>query len=172
MAIAAGSTPSSSPGSAASSVETAELMFGCLKRLGRLLDVELSGCGLSLSRMKLLSDLCGNGPQHQSELATRLRLAPRTVTELVDGLERDGLVQRQTDPADRRARQVHLTAAGGRANTRAVAVRERVVGRVLSTLDDERQAELAAALRLIQAELDTIDGLGANGDASPTTCAS
>ena len=159
-------------GSVPTSVETAELMFGCFKRLGRLLDVELSGCGLSLSRMKLLSELCRSGPQHQAALATTFGLAPRTVTELIDGLEREGLVQRRTDPVDRRARQVHLTAAGDRANTRAVAVRERVLGQVLGAVAGERRAELVAALQLIQAELDTIDGIGANGGAvSPAPCA-
>ena len=147
-------------------------MFGCFKRLGRLLDGELADCGLSLARMKLLNELCGSGPQHQSVLATRFGLAPRTVTELVDGLERDGLVQRRTDPADRRARQVHLTAAGAQANARAVAVRERVMGRVLGSLGRDNRTELTAALRLIKAELDTIDGLGATGGVPSASCAS
>ncbi len=80
-------------------------MFGCFKRMRRLVDAELSECGLSLSRTKLLSELSNHGPVHQSSLATTFGLAARTVTELVDTLERDGLVERRADPNDRRARQ-------------------------------------------------------------------
>ena len=140
-----------------SSVETAELMFGCFKRMRRLVDAELSECGLSLSRSKILSELRHNGPLNQSSLATTFDLAPRTVTELVDTLERDGLVERQPDPSDRRARHVHLTPAGEHAQKQAVAVREQLIGRVLGHLTDQQRAELAGALRVIEGELDRID---------------
>lgn len=140
-----------------SSVETAELMFVCFKRMGRLVDSELRGCGLSLSRTKLLSELSRNGPLNQSALATTFDLAPRTVTELVDTLERDGLVERKPDPTDRRARLVCLTPAGEQARERGVAVRKQLIDRVLGTLNDQQRDSLAGALRLIAVEIDKID---------------
>jgi DNA-binding MarR family transcriptional regulator len=142
---------------APSSVETAELMFGCFKRMHRLVDAELSTCGLSLSRTKLLSELSRNGPQQQSALATTFGLAPRTVTELIDTLERDGLVERRTDPADRRARQVHLTPAGEQTRERAMVIKHQVMDRVLGGLSDRQLTGLAGALHLIEAEIDKID---------------
>jgi DNA-binding MarR family transcriptional regulator len=152
---------------APSPVETAELMFGCFKGMRRLVDAELSECGLSLSRTKLLSELSRNGPCQQSALATTFGLAPRTITELIDTLERDGLVERRTDPADRRARQVHLTAAGEQARERGAAIRERLIDRLLGTLSDRQRAGLTTAMLLIEAEIDKID---AGNGSSDTIC--
>jgi DNA-binding MarR family transcriptional regulator len=44
------------------------------------------------------------------ELAKRARLSKQTMTTMIRLLERDGLVQRQRDPEDRRAFRVYLTA--------------------------------------------------------------
>jgi len=43
------------------------------------------------------------------ELARRAQLAKQTMTTMVRLLERDGLVTREPDPADGRAKRVHLT---------------------------------------------------------------
>lgn len=43
------------------------------------------------------------------ELALRLRVAPRSVTDVVDALEERGLVRRTPDPTDRRAQVLTLT---------------------------------------------------------------
>ena len=47
-----------------------------------------------------------------AQLAERLDVSRATVTGLVDGLERQGLVTRVADPADRRSFAVRLTSAG------------------------------------------------------------
>ncbi len=44
------------------------------------------------------------GPMNQSTLAGLLGFAPRSVTDTVDALERDGLVTRTEDEHDRRQR--------------------------------------------------------------------
>lgn len=46
------------------------------------------------------------------ELATHLRVAPRSVTDVVDALEARGLLAREPDPGDRRATVLVLTASG------------------------------------------------------------
>ena len=143
--------------SAPTTGETAERMFGCFKRMHRLVEGELSGCGLSLSRTKLLSELSRNGPLAQGALATTFGLAPRTVTELIDTLERDRLVERRADPADRRVRLVHLTPEGEQARERAVAVKHNVLERVLGALTDQQRTGLITALHLIEAEIEKID---------------
>jgi len=139
------------------STETAEMMFGCLKRMGRLIDAELSEVGLSLSRTKLLCELRNNGPLNQSALAVTFGLAPRTVTELVDTLERDGLVERRPDPGDRRARHVHLTPAGEQARARGMAIKKQLTDRVLGALSDEQRTSLSSTMHLILVEIDKID---------------
>lgn len=46
------------------------------------------------------------------ELAAHLRVAPRSVTDVIDALEERRLVVRSPDPTDRRATVVTLTASG------------------------------------------------------------
>ncbi|MGH3132131.1 MAG: MarR family winged helix-turn-helix transcriptional regulator [Gaiellaceae bacterium] len=81
------------------------------------------------------------------ELARRARLSKQTMTELVRRLERDGLVERRSDPRDGRASLVVLTARSRAFEPVAAAVLgelDRLVGR---TLDSERLEELKSALR-------------------------
>jgi DNA-binding MarR family transcriptional regulator len=58
------------------------------------------------------------------EIARRARLSKQTMTTMVRLAERDGLVERRGDAADRRATRVHLTAKGKRFKP----VAERVLG--------------------------------------------
>jgi DNA-binding MarR family transcriptional regulator len=51
-------------------------------------------------------------PLSPAELADMAGVTRATMTGLVDTLEKDGLVRRETDPRDRRAMQVHLTPEG------------------------------------------------------------
>jgi len=62
------------------------------------------------------------------EIASRARLSKQTMTTMVRLAERDGLVERRSDAADRRATRVHLTAKGVRF--------EPVAERVLAHLDE------------------------------------
>lgn len=84
-----------------------------------------------------------------SELAQHLRIAPRSVTEVVDGLEAKGLVQRRPDPTDRRALRVVLTEQG-RALTRELrATKGAESQRVFGRLSARDRAELARILAVL-----------------------
>ncbi|OYV24970.1 MAG: hypothetical protein B7X08_07505 [Acidocella sp. 20-63-7] len=48
----------------------------------------------------------------QAAIATELGFAPRSVTDLIDALEREGFAQRFDDPADRRSRLIRITDSG------------------------------------------------------------
>src|SRR5438046_6931093 len=67
--------------------------------------------GLSEGRFQILVRLHhqANGRFTMGELAEMLDITPRTVTGLVDNLERDGLVRRVADPADRRPAHAEIT---------------------------------------------------------------
>lgn len=86
------------------------------------------------------------------ELAGHLRVAPRSVTDVVDALEARGLLAREPDPSDRRATVLVLTASGrelveqiGSARradadtyfARLSASDRAALTRILHTLDDE-----------------------------------
>jgi DNA-binding MarR family transcriptional regulator len=69
--------------------------------------------GLSEGRLGILFMLRHfGGPVPLGTLATRMHVSPRNVTGLVDHLERDGLVVRVPDAADRRSVQAQLTDLG------------------------------------------------------------
>jgi DNA-binding MarR family transcriptional regulator len=67
--------------------------------------------GLSLARFKVLQ-LLEKNTLKMREVSDALGVVPRTLTSTVDGLETEGLVQREADPGDRRATRLRLTAAG------------------------------------------------------------
>jgi DNA-binding MarR family transcriptional regulator len=69
--------------------------------------------GLTVARTHLLWVLHELGPATQRALADALKVTPRNVTGLVDGLAESGHVTREPHPADRRATLVTLTPAGG-----------------------------------------------------------
>jgi DNA-binding MarR family transcriptional regulator len=81
------------------------------------------------------------------ELARRARLSKQAMTELVPRVERDGLVERRTDPSDGRASLLFLTARSRAFEPVAAAVLGELDGLVRSSLDPERVEELKAALR-------------------------
>ncbi|HEX5897263.1 MAG TPA: MarR family transcriptional regulator [Thermoleophilaceae bacterium] len=68
------------------------------------------------------------------EVAGRARLSKQTMTTMVRLAERDGLVDRRSDPTDRRATRVHLTAKGLRFKP--------VAERVLAELDETARKAL------------------------------
>src|SRR5438132_9646519 len=70
--------------------------------------------GLSEGRFQILVRLKHqpSGRFAMGELAEMLDVSPRTVTGLVDNLERDGLVKRVDDPSDRRSVYAELTEQG------------------------------------------------------------
>ncbi|WP_327308098.1 MarR family transcriptional regulator [Streptomyces sp. NBC_01298] len=82
-------------------------------RLGQATEVHFGRFGLSTGRYRLLADLedCG-GEKSPSQLAAGLGVSRATVTGLVDGLEREGLVARRSSREDGRATVVVLTARG------------------------------------------------------------
>ena len=70
--------------------------------------------GLSESRLRVLTRLCHRPSRRLplGALAEGLEVTPRTMTDIIDVLERDGLVKRVPDPADRRSVQAVITEAG------------------------------------------------------------
>ena len=68
---------------------------------------------MTVGRAGVLLGLLGrDGPVSMSALGTAQDLTPRSMTVLVDGLEREGLVQRTMDPRDRRVTLLSLTPPG------------------------------------------------------------
>jgi DNA-binding MarR family transcriptional regulator len=115
-----------------------------------LVEAKLSDIGLSLAKLaalKVLSDAGESLPLTQ--LADRLACVKSNITQLVDRLEADGLVERQPDPNDRRARLATLTAAGRKACREGSRIRQTAEKSVLGKLTAAESRQLAGLLTKI-----------------------
>src|SRR5450759_5281443 len=70
--------------------------------------------GLTAARASALSIMVFGGPVTIGRLATAEQVSAPTMTRLIVGMERDGLVRREDDPADGRLVWLHATAKGTR----------------------------------------------------------
>ncbi|MGA9869526.1 MAG: MarR family transcriptional regulator [Rhodococcus sp. (in: high G+C Gram-positive bacteria)] len=109
--------------------------------------------GLNPSQSRALHVLAREGqPMRLRALADRLRIVPRSATDIVDSLEAADLVIREDDPADRRAVLVSLTDAG-HARLRAIdSARSKVAADMFDTLNLQERAELARILAKITSD--------------------
>jgi DNA-binding MarR family transcriptional regulator len=109
-------------------------------RMFRAVNDAMSECGLSLARTKVLTRLAEQGPTRQSTLAADFGLAPHSITDIVDALERQGLAERRPDATDRRAKLVAITDAGEACLEVASAARERLLKQIFGALNQEDRA--------------------------------
>jgi DNA-binding MarR family transcriptional regulator len=118
-------------------------------RMFRAVNDEMSECGLSMARTKVLMRLREHGPTRQSVLAADFGLAPHSITDIVDALERLGLAERRPDATDRRAKLVAITDAGEACLGVAYSTRERLLTQIFGALSQEDRATLVRLLDIL-----------------------
>ncbi|MGB9357373.1 MAG: MarR family transcriptional regulator [Acidimicrobiia bacterium] len=97
----------------------------------------------------ILCSLELDGAQRPTNLAATTQLTTGRITQVVDELEHDGLVQRTADPADGRAVLVEITDAGSE---------------VLMVLESTIVSALRTHPARVAAFRDTLSGLGPDDD--------
>jgi DNA-binding MarR family transcriptional regulator len=125
----------------------------------RLHEQLLRSAGVRLDRAgaALLHKLSAGGdPLRVTDLAEMLGVDTPTVTRKVQQLERDGLVVRQTDPDDRRASRIRLTAAGRRTLERVQRARRAWLEQLLEGWDDDDLSVLADLLGRFAEDLERV----------------
>lgn len=127
-------------------------------RIQRLMDRRMTEQGTSLARTKLLIYLERQANARACDVATFFSLAPRTITEAIDGLERGGLVERHPDPTDRRAKRIVVTGAGRRAIAASAPLRDQLIGQIFGALDDDERARFNQLLDKIETALQAEEG--------------
>lgn len=106
------------------------------------------GClGLGHSDFRILEALLHKGPLHVNALCPIAQLTPGSVSVAVDRLEGKHYVERRSDPEDRRARIVHLTAAGRQAIEEAFAKHAAALELATSGLSTEEKAGAIVLLK-------------------------
>lgn len=89
-----------------------ELVMQVARGLRRRFAATLEPWGVTPHESRALRVIGQHEPTRPGVVAQHLRIAPRSVTDVVDSLERRGYVVREPDPGDRRATQVSLTSQG------------------------------------------------------------
>jgi DNA-binding MarR family transcriptional regulator len=109
--------------------------------------------GLSAARLSALSVLVFGGPTTLGQLARAEQVSAPTMSRLVAGLERDGLVAREAHERDGRSVLLSATADGRRI---LVAGRERRIGELAALfagLSDDELATLGEAAAIVESAL-------------------
>ena len=102
--------------------------------------------------MPVLFSLARRGPVSVGELASRLDLAPATVSLLLNDLNRVGLVARREDDDDRRRTIVSVPEEHRGMLVRVADERLRLVRRTLERLDPAARVHFAEGLRILAEE--------------------
>lgn len=89
-----------------------ELVMEVARGLRRRFAATLEPWGVTPHEARALRVVGHHEPTRLGVVAQHLRIAPRSVTDVVDSLEARGFVAREADPTDRRATRVALTATG------------------------------------------------------------
>ncbi len=129
-------------------------VFQLFLRMHRLMDRRMAEQGASLARTKLLLFLDRRGPGRAVDIADFFDQAPRTVTEAIDKLERDGLVTRSPDRNDRRVKQVAITPQGQRVIGETEPLRMELIDSVFGVLAPAEQVQLGELLAKLATALD------------------
>jgi DNA-binding MarR family transcriptional regulator len=128
----------------------ADRLHSAAIHLLRRLRAEDDELGISPPRLSALSVVVFAGPLQIGELAAAEGVAAPTMTRLVDGLERDGLVVRTPDPDDGRAVRVRATSKGNRVLQRGRARRVETLARGLRSLTREELDTVARGVDALE----------------------
>lgn len=103
--------------------------------------------GLGLSDFGVLEVLLHKGPLPVNAFREKILISSGSMTAAVDRLERSGLVQRASAPADRRSRIVYLTAKGSKLIRKLFRQHARDMEHAFSCLDKTERDTFASLLR-------------------------
>jgi DNA-binding MarR family transcriptional regulator len=129
-------------------IDAARLRVAVLRLSRRLRKHDLAG--LTPSQLSTLSYVGSSGPVRLGDLAAAERIAPSTLTRLVNVLESRGYVQRQPAPDDARASLVSVTESGLAALQRIRAEGTAMLAEILGTLPPDQLAALEVALPALE----------------------
>jgi DNA-binding MarR family transcriptional regulator len=130
----------------ASTADLADRLHSAAIHLLRRLRREDDASGLPAPQLSAMSVIVFGGPITLGALASAEQVRPPTITKLVAALEEQGLVERETDPRDRRVMRVKATARGTRLLHDG---RRRRVASLATSLGELAAADRAALARAI-----------------------
>ena len=129
-------------------IDAARLRVAVLRLSRRLRKHDLAG--LTPSQLSTLSSVGKSGPVRLGDLAAAERIAPSTLTRLVNVLEDRGYLVRTPSPEDARAYLVTVTESGRNVLERIRDEATSMLTDILTTLTPDQLAALEAALPALE----------------------
>jgi DNA-binding MarR family transcriptional regulator len=119
----------------------------------RSFDERARGIGVTRPQWRVLSVLLRNEGINQGGLADLLEVEPITLCRMVDRLQEADLVERRSDPADRRAWRLYLTEKARALLEQLRPLAHTMFDDALDGLSDSDQLQMMAALDRVRQNL-------------------
>ncbi|MFG0834413.1 MarR family winged helix-turn-helix transcriptional regulator [Aeromonas bivalvium] len=134
--------------------DTLGFLIGDVQRLmRRQFQQQLEGSCLTLAQARALVHIARSEGIRQVDLADRLDIQPITLARQLDQLAESGLVERRSDPHDRRAHQLFLTEAATPYLAMIKQASDQVHQRAIGELGEEATDALCRSLKILRANL-------------------
>ncbi|HEV7838069.1 MAG TPA: MarR family transcriptional regulator [Gemmatimonadaceae bacterium] len=134
----------------------ADQLHSAAIHLLRRLRKEDDAGGLSAPRLSALSVVVFGGPVTLGQLARAEQVKPPTMTRIVTGLEKDGLVRRKGDERDRRLTRIHATSKGEKVLMAGRSRRVELLASAMKGLGAKELADLARSAQLLRELVDSM----------------
>lgn len=121
------------------------------RKMRALFDARVKERGLTLSRARTLLILSKHPGLNQRELAEELDIETPTLVRLLDGMEKQGFIERRNVEGDRRAKQIAMTLAGEQAAEEVLSLARELRMDLLHGVSEEDMATAVRVLRAITA---------------------
>jgi len=133
--------------------EFAFILNDVARMLRTYADHKASQLGITRAQWVVLVRLDRFEGLKQAELAEMLDLQPITLTRLLDRLCDSGLIERRSDPNDRRAKRLYLTKAAGPIIERLGELGEELMARALAGVDRGAIEKMVGQLAIVKENL-------------------
>lgn len=118
---------------------------------------QVLGFDFGISQLKALAAFPEDKEYNMSELSKNASVTMPSMTEMIDGLERDGIVERWRDSEDRRVVKVRLTEKGKEMRKKFMMKRRNEFKNIFGKLSKEDRDDLVNALEKVSTILHKVN---------------
>jgi len=123
-------------------------------RIAQSFSEEMRALGTSLQAWRVLAALRDRDDQRVSELSDHTSIEISTLSRVLDGMQKQGLIARRRTPGDGRVVTLHVTAAGRRLADRIIPIAERYERVAVAGLSASETDTLKRLLRQLYVNMD------------------
>jgi DNA-binding MarR family transcriptional regulator len=144
----------SNPSAAREALRQFRVIFGAVRQHFQTVE---KACGVSGAQIWAMAALRQTPGMRVSELAQALSIHASTASNLLDKIEKAGLIRRERNHADQRVVRLYLTAAGEKALENAPEPLTGILTHALGQLPDEALTRLNQDLAVLISHMGAID---------------